>query len=250
MPLYVRGTVSFGTVVATPGATAGDSAFVILALAPRSRTLRLRHRLRGLRRDRLPRRRSWTGRLAGRRCRRETLASDGRRRHRGQQRRRAGNPAHDYGGPAPTHAHESGPDRHSRVLTPLSHLARPMVGSRHLGAHLWKPLPAPRAVRGRAVARPRLRRTVHRHRHRRRGPVAVPLRRHILRRRKSPESDSFGSVYDTRSRTRRWRPVSSPSGCSWPFSSEVLRPLQRGANIATRRGGGDAGTDRRRGLSG
>ena len=33
------------------------------------------------------------------------------------------NPAHDYGGPAPTHAHESGPDRHSRVLTPLSHLA-------------------------------------------------------------------------------------------------------------------------------
>ncbi|MFC6766924.1 putative manganese transporter, partial [Natrinema soli] len=34
MPLYVRGTVSFGTVVATLGATAGDSAFVILALAP------------------------------------------------------------------------------------------------------------------------------------------------------------------------------------------------------------------------
>src|SRR6056297_3668033 len=34
MPLYIRGTVSFGTVVATLGATAGDSAFVILALAP------------------------------------------------------------------------------------------------------------------------------------------------------------------------------------------------------------------------
>ncbi len=34
MPLYVRGTVSFGTVVATLAATAGDSAFVILALAP------------------------------------------------------------------------------------------------------------------------------------------------------------------------------------------------------------------------
>jgi hypothetical protein len=34
MPLYVRGTVSFGTVVATLIATAGDSAFVILALAP------------------------------------------------------------------------------------------------------------------------------------------------------------------------------------------------------------------------
>ncbi|SFL10136.1 Putative, 10TM heavy-metal exporter [Halogranum rubrum] len=34
MPLYVRGSVSFGTVVATLIATAGDAAFVILALAP------------------------------------------------------------------------------------------------------------------------------------------------------------------------------------------------------------------------
>jgi hypothetical protein len=34
MPLYIRGTVSFGTVVAALAATAGDSAFVILALAP------------------------------------------------------------------------------------------------------------------------------------------------------------------------------------------------------------------------
>jgi hypothetical protein len=34
MPLYIRGTVSFGTVVATLAATAGDSAFIILALAP------------------------------------------------------------------------------------------------------------------------------------------------------------------------------------------------------------------------
>ena len=34
MPLYVRGTISFGTVVATLCATAGDSAFVILAVAP------------------------------------------------------------------------------------------------------------------------------------------------------------------------------------------------------------------------
>ncbi|WP_224269531.1 putative manganese transporter [Haloprofundus salinisoli] len=34
MPLYVRGSVSFGTVVATLIATAGDSAFVILVLAP------------------------------------------------------------------------------------------------------------------------------------------------------------------------------------------------------------------------
>ena len=36
MPLYVRGSVSFGTVVATLIATAGDSAFVILALAPKA----------------------------------------------------------------------------------------------------------------------------------------------------------------------------------------------------------------------
>ncbi|MFC6826017.1 putative manganese transporter [Halopelagius fulvigenes] len=36
MPLYVRGTVSFGTVVATLVATAGDSAFVLLALAPKA----------------------------------------------------------------------------------------------------------------------------------------------------------------------------------------------------------------------
>ncbi|RRJ33455.1 putative manganese transporter [Halocatena pleomorpha] len=34
MPLYIRGSVTFGTVVATLIATAGDSAFVILALAP------------------------------------------------------------------------------------------------------------------------------------------------------------------------------------------------------------------------
>ena len=34
MPLYIRGTVSFGSVVATLCATAGDSAFVILAVAP------------------------------------------------------------------------------------------------------------------------------------------------------------------------------------------------------------------------
>ena len=34
MPLYVRGSVSFGTVVAALAATAGDAAFVILALAP------------------------------------------------------------------------------------------------------------------------------------------------------------------------------------------------------------------------
>ena len=34
MPLYIRGTISFGTVIATLAATAGDAAFVIIALAP------------------------------------------------------------------------------------------------------------------------------------------------------------------------------------------------------------------------
>ncbi|MDZ7681811.1 MAG: putative manganese transporter [Fodinibius sp.] len=34
MPLYIRGSVSFGTVVATLAATAGDSAFIILTQAP------------------------------------------------------------------------------------------------------------------------------------------------------------------------------------------------------------------------
>ncbi|MWG34623.1 putative manganese transporter [Halomarina oriensis] len=34
MPLYIRGSISFGTVVATLAATAGDAAFVIIALAP------------------------------------------------------------------------------------------------------------------------------------------------------------------------------------------------------------------------
>ena len=34
MPLYIRGTISFGAVVATLAATAGDSAFVILTQAP------------------------------------------------------------------------------------------------------------------------------------------------------------------------------------------------------------------------
>ncbi len=36
MPLYIRGKVSFGTVVAALAATAGDSAFVILAVAPKA----------------------------------------------------------------------------------------------------------------------------------------------------------------------------------------------------------------------
>src|SRR5690606_39505534 len=35
MPLYIKGSVSFGTIVATLLATAGDAAFVIMTQAPR-----------------------------------------------------------------------------------------------------------------------------------------------------------------------------------------------------------------------
>lgn len=123
MPLYVRGTVSFGTVVATLGATAGDSAFVILALAPEAALYSYAiafaasvatgylvdsYGLGVSRVDAAVARLSPAATPDG-----GTVVNSGV----------GPNPAHDYGGPAPTHAHETGPDRHSRVLTPLSHLA-------------------------------------------------------------------------------------------------------------------------------
>ncbi|QFU84319.1 putative manganese transporter [Natronorubrum aibiense] len=123
MPLYVRGTVSFGTVVATLGATAGDSAFVILALAPEAALYAYAIAFAasvatgylvdsvGLgvtRVDNAVSRLSPTATPDG-----GTVINSGI----------GPNPSHDYGCPAPTHAHESGPDRRSRVLTPLSHLA-------------------------------------------------------------------------------------------------------------------------------
>jgi hypothetical protein len=123
MPLYVRGTVSFGTVVATLGATAGDSAFVILALAPEAALYAYAiafaasvttgylvdsYGLGVSRVDAAVARFSPAATPDG-----GTVVDGGIR----------PNPAHDYGGPAPTHAHESGPDRESSVLTPLSHLA-------------------------------------------------------------------------------------------------------------------------------
>ncbi|WP_226039707.1 putative manganese transporter [Natrinema sp. DC36] len=122
MPLYVRGTVSFGTVVATLGATAGDSAFVILALAPEAALYAYAIAFAasvatgylvdevGLGVSRVD---AAVAKLSPAMADGGTVVNSGV----------GPNPTHDYGGPAPTHAHESGPDRHSRVLTPLSHLA-------------------------------------------------------------------------------------------------------------------------------
>ncbi|MFA9503992.1 putative manganese transporter [Natrinema sp. H-ect1] len=123
MPLYVRGTVSFGTVVATLGATAGDSAFVILALAPEAALYSYAIAFAasvatgylvdsyGLGVSRID---AAVAQLS------PAATPDGGTVVNGGV---GPNPAHDYGGPAPTHAHESGPDRESRILTPLSHLA-------------------------------------------------------------------------------------------------------------------------------
>ncbi|WP_265109262.1 putative manganese transporter [Halosolutus halophilus] len=122
MPLYVRGTVSFGTVVATLGATAGDSAFVILALAPEAAIYAYAIAFAasvatgylvdsvGLGVSRID---AAVAQLSPAMADGGTVVNSGV----------GSNPAHDYGCPAPTHAHESGPDRRSRVLTPLSHFA-------------------------------------------------------------------------------------------------------------------------------
>ncbi|WP_049907234.1 putative manganese transporter [Halovivax asiaticus] len=124
MPLYVRGSVSFGTVVATLGATAGDSAFVILALAPEAALYAYAIALvasvatgylvdtAGLGVTRVD---AAVSRLSP-----GTTATDG-----GTvvNNRIGPNPTHDYPSGSPTHSHEAGPDRTSRILTPLSHAA-------------------------------------------------------------------------------------------------------------------------------
>ncbi|NKE34514.1 arsenic efflux protein [Natronococcus sp. JC468] len=120
MPLYVRGTVSFGTVVATLGATAGDSAFVILALAPEAAAYAygvafVASVATGYLVDSVG---LGVARVDAAVATLSPARPDGGTAVAGGVRP---NPAHDYGGPAPTHAHESGPDRRSRVLTPLSH---------------------------------------------------------------------------------------------------------------------------------
>lgn len=117
MPLYVRGTVSFGTVVSTLAATAGDSAFVILALAPEAAL--------------------YVYAMAFVAALVFGYAIDvfglgvGHMNHAMQRSTHAeqsafgwsANPAHDYAGPSPVHAHPTGPDRSSPILTPLSQAA-------------------------------------------------------------------------------------------------------------------------------
>jgi len=121
MPLYVRGTISFGTVVATLAATAGDSAFVILAMAPKAALYiysmafvaavafgyAIDHYGLGV---------GWIDAAISR-----WRDSDGA----GTMKELLGmssNPAHEYEGNAPGHTHEAGPDRSSAILTPLSHI--------------------------------------------------------------------------------------------------------------------------------
>ncbi len=123
MPLYVRGTVSFGTVVATLGATAGDSAFVILALAPEAALYAYGIAFAasvatgylvdsvGLGVSRID---AAVARLSPATTDGGAVAGGGTI---------GPNPAHDYAGESPTHSHEAGPDRRSWLLTPLSHLA-------------------------------------------------------------------------------------------------------------------------------
>ncbi|WP_247730196.1 putative manganese transporter [Halovivax limisalsi] len=124
MPLYVRGSVSFGTVVATLGATAGDSAFVILALAPEAALYAYSIALvasvaTGYLVDTYG---IGVGRVdaAVTRIAPGATATDG-----GTvvNERIGPNPAHDYPSGSPTHSHEAGPDRSSPILTPLSHAA-------------------------------------------------------------------------------------------------------------------------------
>ncbi|QRV17134.1 putative manganese transporter [Haloterrigena salifodinae] len=122
MPLYVRGTVSFGTVVATLGATAGDSAFVILALAPEAALYAYAIAFAasvatGYLVDSVG---LGVTRVDNAVAQLSPAMADGGTVVNGSV---GPNPAHDYGGPSPACAHDTGPDRHSRVLTPLSHLA-------------------------------------------------------------------------------------------------------------------------------
>ncbi|MFB6169685.1 MAG: putative manganese transporter [Haloarculaceae archaeon] len=123
MPLYVRGSVSFGTVVATLIATAGDSAFVILALAPEAALYAYGIAFVaavgfGYAIDRFGMGVARVDRAVGQLSR--PVADGGAT---PSVVGRSSNPAHEYAGPAPTHTHDSGPDRRSRVLTPLSHVA-------------------------------------------------------------------------------------------------------------------------------
>jgi hypothetical protein len=121
MPLYLRGTVSFGTVVATLIATAGDSAFVILALAPKAAAYSYGLAFAaavvfGYAIDQFGLGVGYVDNAVSQLSR---PVADG-----GSSTSvlgRSSNPAHEYEGSAPGHSHETGPDRESPILTPLSH---------------------------------------------------------------------------------------------------------------------------------
>ncbi|WP_266077170.1 putative manganese transporter [Haladaptatus caseinilyticus] len=114
MPLYVRGTVGFGTVVATLIATAGDSAFVILALAPEAALYAYGIAfataiISGYAIDRFG---MGVGRIDDAVANISNTATDGGV----VSTSRGGNPTHEYDTSCETSA-----ARESSVLTPLSH---------------------------------------------------------------------------------------------------------------------------------
>ncbi|ATW87264.1 putative 10TM heavy-metal exporter [Halohasta litchfieldiae] len=121
MPLYLRGTVSFGTVVATLIATAGDSAFVILALAPKAAAYSYGLAFAaavifGYAIDQFGLGVGYVDRAVSQLSRPVTDGGSSV-----SVLGRSSNPAHEYEGPSPGHSHETGPDRESTVLTPLTH---------------------------------------------------------------------------------------------------------------------------------
>ncbi len=121
MPLYLRGTISFGTVVATLVATAGDSAFVILALAPEAALYAYGMAFivaiaTGFAIDRFGMGVTLVDRAVAQLSQPVTDGGTA-----GSVIAPQSNPAHDYEGPAPGHTHAEGPDRTSQILTPLSH---------------------------------------------------------------------------------------------------------------------------------
>ncbi len=120
MPLYVRGRVSFGTVVATLIATAGDSAFVLLALAPEAALYAytisfVAAVVSGYAIDRFG---LGVGRVDRAVARLRPTATDGGTIAGANP---AANPSHEYDGVACGHEHGSA--RESGVMTWLSHAA-------------------------------------------------------------------------------------------------------------------------------
>ncbi|WP_122089496.1 putative manganese transporter [Halalkalicoccus subterraneus] len=119
MPLYVRGSVSFGTVVATLIATAGDSAFVILVLAPEAALYAygisfLTAVVSGYAIDRFG---LGVARVDRAVARLRPAATDGGTMARATP---TANPSHEYDGIDCGHDHET--DRETELMTWLSHV--------------------------------------------------------------------------------------------------------------------------------